>query len=112
MLLSEIASPYRTAYKLTREEADLLNSEAYGIAFRVGGADVTGLEGWFIKTDDVNPDATTLQYATKNQPKKLMSRFGRNAREILIRLQQSNEIYEISFDKPLNGKTKKIITRK
>jgi len=111
MLLSEIASPYRTAYKLTREEADLLNSEAYGIAFRVGGADVTGLEGWFIQVKDVNPDKTTVRYAEENKPKKEVSHFGRNARELLIRLSQSNEVYEIGFEKSLNG-TKKIITRK
>jgi len=112
MLLSEIASPYRTAYKLTREEANLLNSEASGIAFRVGGADVTGLDGWFIQVKDVNPDKTTVRYATENKPKKEVSHFGRNAREILLRLLDSNEIYEIGFDKPLNGPTRKIITRK
>jgi len=111
MLLSEIASPYRTAYKLTREEANLLNSEAYGIAFRVGGADVSGLEGWFIQVKDVNPDKTTVRYATKNQPTKEISQFGRNARELLIRLSKSKEIFEIGFEKSLNG-TKKIITRK
>jgi hypothetical protein len=111
MLLSEIASPYRTAYKLTRKEANLLNKEAPGIAFRVGGADVSGLEGWFIQTKDVNPDRTTVRYATKNQPKKEIPMFGRNARELLIRLSKSNEIFEISFEKSLNG-TKKIITRK
>jgi len=113
MLLSEIATtrPYRIAYVITREEADILNSQAHGIAFRVGGSDVTGLEGWYIKIDDTNLERKTVRYSKDESPHEPKLQFDLNAVQALRNIIKRDEKVEIYFNKPLNGKNTTTINK-
>jgi len=113
MLLSEIATtrPYRTAYVIKREEADILNSQAHGIAFRVGGADVTGKDGWYISVDDTDLERKTVQYSKDETPHKSKFQFDLKAVQTLRDIIERDDKVEIYFNKPLYGKNTTTINK-